>query len=456
MRERKALSQLGALVLLLGCHGRVIPGPTDDDPEPSFTAAQLAQLAELSPSSLPPPPPDVSNRFADDPRAALLGQRLFLDPGFSGQLLDGDNDGGPNALGMRGETGKVACAGCHVPSAGFLDNRTLGGQISLAAGWNLRRTLSLLNVGQARLLMWDGRRDALYNQPFGPLESATEMNTSRLFVAEQVYARYRGDYESIFGPLPPLADGTRFPALGAAQTGCNRPISGQPTCHGMPGDGAEYDGMAPADQAAVTQVVVNLGKALGAYERLLSCGQGRFDQWAHGDASALSRAEQRGAALFVDKGKCVLCHAGPFFSDQKFHNVGLAPATVAVVFIDLGDRGAATGLPAALGDPLNVRSRFSDGDDQRLPSSVGAEFEGAFRTPTLRCVSRRPSFMHTAQLRTLDDVVAFHDRGGHPYGYPGANELTLLGLSDRERQDLVAFLGSLDGPGPPAALLRIP
>ena len=139
MRERKALSQLGALVLLLGCHGRVIPGPTDDDPEPSFTAAQLAQLAELSPSSLPPPPPDVSNRFADDPRAALLGQRLFLDPGFSGQLLDGDNDGGPNALGMRGETGKVACAGCHVPSAGFLDNRTLGGQISLAAGWNLRR-----------------------------------------------------------------------------------------------------------------------------------------------------------------------------------------------------------------------------------------------------------------------------------------------------------------------------
>jgi len=224
----------------------------------------------------------------------------------------------------------------------------------------------------------------------------------------------------------------------------------------MPGDAAEYDGMARADQAAVTQVVVNVGKALGAYQRLLSCSQGRFDRWVHGDTSALTRAELRGAALFVDKGRCIRCHAGPFFSAQKFHNVGLAPAKVAVAFQDLGDHGAASGLSAALGDPLNVRSRFSDGDDARLPSSVGPQFEGAFRTPMLRCVAQRPSFMHTGQMRRLDEVVAFHDRGGHPYGYPGRNELTPLGLSDRERRDIVDFLGALDGPGPPTALLRSP
>src|SRR5215469_18667622 len=138
--------------------------------------------------------------------------------------------------------------------------------------------------------------------------------------------------------------------------------------------------MSRADQMAVTQVVVNVGKALGAYERLLSCGSGRFDRWVHGDSSALSRAEQRGAALFVGNGQCLSCHSGPFLSDQKFHNVGLAPSTVAVVFIDLGDRGAATGISAILADPLNVRSAFSDGDDGRLPSSTGPELEGAFRT----------------------------------------------------------------------------
>ena len=453
---RTALPPLAALAFVLGSHGRIAAVETADDRRPIFTAALRAQLRKLSPSSLPPPAPDASNRFADDPRAALLGQKLFFDPAFSGRLLDGDNDGSFHALGRRGETGKVACAGCHVPSAGFLDDRTLGRQVSLGAGWNLRRTPSLLDVGQARLLMWDGRRDAMYNQPFGPLESATEMNTSRLFVAEQVYARYRGEYEAIFGPLPPLADGARFPLLTPEQTGCNRPTKGQPVCHGMPGDAAEYDGMAPADQAAVTQIVVNFGKALGAYQRLLTCGQGRFDRWVHGDTSALSRAEQRGAALFLGKGKCVRCHAGPFFSDQKFHNVGLAPAKVAVAFLDLGDQGAASGLRAALGDALNVGGRFSDGDDQRLPPAVGPELEGAFRTPMLRCVSRRPSFMHTGQLRTLEEVVAYHDRGGHPYGYPGTNELKPLGLSARERQDIVEFLSSLDGPGPATRLLRSP
>jgi len=48
--------------------------------------------------------------------------------------------------------------------------------------------------------------------------------------------------------------------------------------HGYPGDGAEFDGSAPRIKAAVTRVVVNAGKAIGAYERLLSCGN-HFDAW---------------------------------------------------------------------------------------------------------------------------------------------------------------------------------
>ena len=377
-----------------------------------------------------------------------------MDPGFAGRLLDGDNDGTPTTLGMRGETGKVACAGCHVPVAGFSDNRTLGNQISLASGWNLRRTPALLDVGQARLLMWDGRHDAFYNQPFGPVESSTEMNSSRLFLAEQIFARYRTDYEAIFGSMPPLADAGRFPPLAPGATGCDRPVGSPPTCHGMPGDGAEYDHMTFADQQAVTQVVVNFGKALGAYQRLLTCGASAFDRWSHGDTTALSRAEQRGAALFVGKGQCVQCHSGPYLSDQRFHNTGLAPATVAAVFVDKNDRGAAVGLARALADPLNVRGPYSDGNDGRLPDPVPASAEGAFRTPILRCVSRRPSLMHTGQFKALEEVVAFFDRGGHPAGYPGKNELSPLGLSERERADLVAFLRALDGPGPDPSLLH--
>ena len=429
-------------------------GNETPDTPPTFTAAELRELRKLAPGTLPAAPADPTNRFADDPKAAALGQRLFFEPGFSGALLDGDNDGSPNALGAQGETGKVSCAGCHVPAAGFLDNRTLGKQISLAAGWGKRRAPSLLDVRQARLLMWDGRHDTLYNQPFGPLESPVEMNSSRLYVAERVFAAYRAEYEAVFGTMPPLDDAQRFPALSAELTGCDR--SSTCAAHGIPGDKAEFDGMSAADQDAVTRVVANLGKALGAYERLLDCGTGRFDAWMAGDEKALSASEQRGAQLFIGPGQCVNCHSGPFMSDQQFHNVGLQPATVAVVFIDQNDGGASLGLAAALADPLNSLGKFSDGDDGRLPAAVPTEMLGAFRTPTLRCVARRPTFMHTGQVKTLAEVVAFFTRGGDHFGFLGVNELAKLPFTPEQEQDLVAFLGTLEGPGPAAELLVEP
>jgi cytochrome c peroxidase len=434
---------------------------TGSDALPTFTADEMAVLQALSPASLPAPPPDVSNKFADNAAAAAFGQKLFFETAFSGKLLDGDDDGSSHTLGMKGESGKVACAGCHVPAAGFLDNRTLGEQISLAAGWGKRRAPSLLDVGQAKLVMWDGRHDALYNQPFGPLENLLEMNSSRLYVAEQVYALYRSSYEPIFGAMPPLDDTTRFPAITGAATGC-QPTTVDPTAtcngteHGLPGDTAEYDEMAAADQDAVTQVVVNVGKAIGAYERLLTCGQGRFDQWMHGQAGALTASEQRGAAIFIGRGKCVGCHSGPYLSDQQFHNVGLEAGTVAVVFIDSNDPGASAGLAAAIADPLNVAGKYSDGNDGRLPASVAGSMNGAFRTPTLRCVARRPTFMHTGQLSSLAQVVGFFSRGGDPFGYPGTSELTALSLSAGDQQDLTAFLGTFEGPGPAAPLATAP
>jgi cytochrome c peroxidase len=399
----------------------------------------------------------VTNRFADDPRAAKLGQKLFFDPSFSGRLIDGDNDGTNGTLGMVGEPGKVMCAACHNPSAGFVDARSPRHQISLGAAWTIRKTRSLLDVGQAQLLMWDGRHDALYNQVFNPLESANEMNSARLFVAEQMFRKYRAEYEAIFGAMPAMNDASHFPDLPADRAGCadfdygTRKGTG---CHGLPGDGAEFDGMQPQDQRAVTQVVVNMGKALGAYLRLLSCGPGRFDAWVQGQAQALDESEQRGAELFVGKGHCVACHSGPFFTDQEFHNVGLRPGSVAVSFVDTDDRGAGAGLQQAISSPLNEKSPFSDGDANRLPAMVSASLEGAFRTPSLRCVSERPSYLHTAQYRALEDVLDFFAGGGHESGFVGKSELMPFDLSADDRTDLVAFLKTLEGPGPGASLLE--
>jgi cytochrome c peroxidase len=425
---------------------------TDASQVPVWSAAERSILASLAPKTLPPPPPDSTNRFADNPLAAQFGRKLFFDTRFSGRLLEGDNDGSVHTLGKKGEAGRVSCAGCHVPQAGFLDNRTLGHSISLAAGWGRRHAPSLNDVGQMKLLMWDGRRDSHYNQIFEAVESHVEMNSSRLFVAEQLSRFHRQQYESIFGRLPDFNDPRQYPQIEPEETGC-RPLGPSPRAacdgpvRGVPGDHGAFDNLSADKQEAVTRAVVNMGKAIGSYERKLSCGSGRFDAWVNGKTDAMSDPELRGLKLFLGKAQCVQCHSGPYFSDQKFHNVGLIPQTVAVVFRDVIDEGAYSGVGAALADPLNSRGKFSDGDDHRLPQAPGEELRGAYKTPMLRCVSQRLAFMHTGQITDLSAVVEFFNRGGSPLKTIGKNELSPLGLSPSEKDDLLLFLKTLDGSG---------
>ncbi|MCX4240956.1 cytochrome-c peroxidase [Paraliomyxa miuraensis] len=403
-----------------------------------------------------PPPADVTNAWADDDAAALLGQALFFDPRFSGPLLDGDNDGDPDTLGEQGQTGRVSCAGCHIPESGFSDTRSPHQQISLASGWVLRKTPSLLDMGWIRLLSWDGRRDTAYGSLFGALENPLEFNGSRLFMAQQLHAHHREAFEDVFGPMEDFSDPGRFPPLEPTEAGCdalNVPVS---ECRGKPGDEGPYDGMADADRFAVDRVVVQAGKAIGAYMRRLRCGSSEFDAWLDGGEPALSDAARRGARWFVGEGHCIDCHGGPLLSDHSFHNVGLLPAVVATVFIDDDDPGAIEGIAGAIDDPLNSRSVHSDGDDGRLPRDVDRSMLGAFKTPSLRCVDLRPSFMHTGQYRTLEQVVGFFAEGGHPVGYPGVNELQPTDLDAQQRADLVAFLEALRGPGPDPSLLEPP
>jgi cytochrome c peroxidase len=422
------------------------------------TADLRAAASAFAPEVFPPPVTDVSNKYADDPKAAALGEKLFAEKSFSGALLDLDDDGGPNSLGLRGDVGKVSCGSCHETDNYFLDTRSAFKQLSLGTGWTHRRTPSLLDIGQAKIVMWGGRHSTLYAQVFGPLENPVEMNSSRLFVAEQIAALYGAEYEDVFGAgaLAPLADASRFPPLTPTTTGCrltqqvDHPRASPPdplyVCHGTPGDSAEYDGMAAADQDLVTRVVVNVGKAIAAYERTLECGPSRFDDWAHGDDQALTASELHGFGLFTGKGRCATCHSGPYFSDQAFHALGLAEGPTKEHILNDNDRGALPDLQAAIADPIGITGPYSDGDDGRLPTTLGPNLDGAFRTPVLRCVSRRPSFMHSALLLTLDDVVAFHDRGGDPPGnYVGQSELVPLELTDTEQSDLVTFLGALDG-----------
>jgi cytochrome c peroxidase len=67
-----------------------------------------------------------------------------------------------------------------------------------------------------------------------------------------------------------------------------------------------------------------------------------------------------------------------------------------------------------------------------------------FKTPTLRSVALRPSYMHNASIKTLEDAMRHYEKGG--IGRPSRSPLMLpVQLSDQERRDLVAFMETLTG-----------
>jgi cytochrome c peroxidase len=78
-----------------------------------------------------------------------------------------------------------------------------------------------------------------------------------------------------------------------------------------------------------------------------------------------------------------------------------------------------------------------------ISSGHGAD-KGAFKTPTLREVARRPPYMHDGSESTLAEVVAFYNRGGVKNPWL-STDVHPLGLTAQEQADLVEFLKALTG-----------
>jgi cytochrome c peroxidase len=190
------------------------------------------------------------------------------------------------------------------------------------------------------------------------------------------------------------------------------------------------------------RVLTQVGKALAAYERTLRPPAGPLDRYvddlrAGRPSHALSEAEERGLYLFVGRANCVSCHSGPMLTDQSFHALGL-PATNP-------DHGRALGAPEVLADPFNCRGRFSDApsrcDELRYLDPKFPDWVGAFKTPSLRGVSKTAPYMHDGSFPTIEAVISFYSAlsGKAPIGH---RELTLqpLQLSADQQADLAAFL----------------
>ena len=165
-----------------------------------------------------------------------------------------------------------------------------------------------------------------------------------------------------------------------------------------------------------------ISRALASYVRSILSGNSRFDRFVNGDRGALSSGQRAGLQLFRGKGNCTACHVGPTFTDERFHNTGVAWRVATL--------------------ESSVPGGFRD--DGRFAVTGRLEDRGAFKTPTLRDVARTAPYMHDGSLATLGEVVEFYNDGGrsNPLLDP---ELRPLRLTAREKRQLVAFLQALSG-----------
>lgn len=264
----------------------------------------------------------------------------------------------------------ISCATCHNPSFGWEQALPLAvGAQNTALG---RHNPTILNLAWGDKFFWDGRAASLEEQALGPIQSEVEMNMPLDVLIERVSSieGYRPYFDAIFS-----------------------------------------EGITPT----------TIAKSIATFERTVVSGPSPFDRWIGGDDAAISDSAKRGFELFNGKAKCSVCHTGWNFTDNKFHDIGLATLDEGRFVID----------------PSTEQNRH------------------AFKTPGLRNIVNRAPYMHNGSLPNLDAVLVHYLSGGLPR--PSRSpEMGFLPLMTGELADLKAFLFTLQGEDQPMSLPTLP
>lgn len=378
----------------------------------SWNKDELATLRSLWIGSLPSLPTDPSNKYADNPKAAVFGQELFFDTRFS-------------------SNGKVACATCHQPDKLFQD----GLPLAHGVGTTTRRAMTIIGTAYSPWLFWDGRKDSQWAQALGPMESAVEHEGNRTLYAHLIAKYYAEEYKALFGPLPDLS---------------NLPQNAGPVVD--PTAAANWAAMSKQDQEAVTRIYVNMGKSIAAYERHLIPGESRFDKYVEAVSEndyqsanqILNPDEVAGLKLFVGEAHCTNCHNGPLFTNNDFHNTGVPSAQGLPE-----DVGRSKGAQQVLADEFNCLSIYSDAQPDQCTElnflvTESDKLIHQFKPPSLRNVAERGPYMHAGQFDTLEEVLNHYNTA--PEASAGHSELEPLHLSEKQIEQIIAFLKTLDSP----------
>ena len=257
------------------------------------------------------------------------------------------------------KSGIISCNTCH--------NLGLGGADGVSAAIGHRWTVnphylnsptvynSILNASQ----FWDGRATTLVEQAKGPIEAEPEMATPAKLAVEKISSllEYVNEFKKIYGK-----------------------------------SGVTFD---------------NIADAIANFERTLITPS-RFDKFLEGDENALSKKEQEGLKLFIDKG-CVACHSG----------------------VNLGGNM----------QPFQVANQYKFAS---LGDFKGDE-NGLVKTPTLRNIAETAPYFHNGAIWSLNEAI--REMGSTQLG---------ISISNKEAETIAVFLKSLTGEKPKVIYPQLP
>jgi len=368
MRPMIRLILVPGIVLALSACG----GPKKEEAPPPQPApeqkAEPAPAPEPAPATVPPAKIPWSADLASNPPKGLAPVPVPVDNPVTpdraelGRQLYFDK--------RLSSDGTISCASCHNPAMGFSN----GVRFAPGVGGKLggRNSPTIYNAAYGTVQFWDGRARTLEEQALGPVQNPIEMaNTiEKMVTTVSGIGDYAQAFEKAFGPGPITPE--------------------------------------------------KVAMAIAGFERTIISGDAPYDRFKVGDQTALSEAAQRGLAVFEGKGRCVVCHLGPSFMDNQFHNLGVGTEPEV-------SRGA------------GAESESAKPDAGRMDFTKEEKDWAKFKTPTLRNVALTAPYMHDGSEPTIESVVALYNKGGI------ANKnldplIQPLQLTPEEQADLVTFL----------------
>ncbi len=307
------------------------------------------------------------------------------------------------------KNGEVSCGDCHHPEFGFAKNTTFG--VGVAGQTGNRNSPVAYNRILSGAQFWDGRAASLEEQAKGPIANPIEMASSHEAVVKMLNEKggYRIQFESIFGRKPNIDD------VAKAIASFERIL---------------VTGMSPYDaNEPLRRIQEAFADELDDLETFRKEQPAQYAKYVEAKELAskmpLSESAKRGRELFFTaRANCAACHVGANFTDEKYHNLGVGMAAEKP---DIG-REAVTKNP-------------SD--------------RGAFKTPTVRNVALTAPYMHDGSQKTLEEVVDWYAKGGHP-NPTLSDKVRKIDLSAQEKKDLVEFMKSLTGKFPAVEMGRLP